>query len=57
LSDVENRCKHCAVREVFYCPKVRRAVEVGNEVRNCKHFKPKDRGMPRDKKIQGSLGG
>jgi len=57
LSDVENRCKHCAVREVFYCPKMRRAVEVGNEVRNCRHFEPKDRGMPRDQKIQGSLGG
>lgn len=57
MSEIQNRCKYCAVREIFRCPVVKRMVEPGNEIYNCKHFKPKDRGMPREQKKRGSLGG
>jgi len=43
--------------EVFYCPEMDRIVEPGDEVRDCKFFKPQDRGLPRSQKKQGSLGG
>lgn len=56
MSKIERRCKYCAVRVIFYCPEIDRTVEPGDEVYDCEHFKPKDRGMPREQKIQGSLG-
>ena len=57
MASSERRCKYCAVREVFYCPRRDRVVEPGNEVRDCRFFRPKDRGVPRQQKAQGSLGG